>query len=72
MQDDSEHNIEDVELISATDWRRVAGDVGRSTEYRWRKTYDDYPEDIYINGRRYLRKKKAFAWLRKRFAKEAA
>ena len=64
--------MQDVELISATDFRQLAGEIGRSTEYRWRNTYDDFPERTYISGRAYYRKADAFAWLRKRFAKEAA
>jgi hypothetical protein len=64
--------MQDVELISATEFRQKAGNIGRSTEFRWRRVYSDFPERTFICGRAYYRKADALAWLRKRFVKEAA
>jgi len=64
--------MQDVELMSAIKFREIAGEIGRSTEFRWRKLYDDFPERVHINGRAYYRKREALDWLEKRFAKEAA
>ena len=53
----------DVELSSATEFRKKAGNIGRSTEFRWRRVYPDFPKPIPINGRNYYAKAEVQAWL---------
>jgi predicted DNA-binding transcriptional regulator AlpA len=62
--------MQDVELISATEFRRKAGGIGRSTEFRWRRVYPDFPKPIHINGRNYYAKTEVLAWLERQ--REAA
>lgn len=46
---------EDEALISASELRRVAGNISLMTEHRWSSRYPDFPQPYYISGRKYYR-----------------
>ncbi len=58
--------VDDEAIVNEPAARLYAGAVGKTTWWRWRQQFDDFPAPIVINGRNFYRIGEVRAWITRR------